>query len=373
MEDRQSLVVSKTRELSAIQAAESAKAIIQAAYTMAAARPRNRQEIRQKFKDICKNAEFADAAFYKPRPVGGGKKVQDFSIRFAEEVHTQWQNLWVKVSVLYDDDDIRKIQVDTIDLEANSCSSEEFVIPKIVEKKSKEGREEDLLGERLNSYGETVYLLRATEDEVDRMVGARRSKIKRNLILGLIPADLKNELRALVRATRANQVKDDPIAWRKKWIDAFARIGVPVTEMERFLGKRLDDATMDEWDDLIGVYNEIRDGNSKWADHCERPEATKTTLRPEDLRPGKPEDHTPVDIPLTSGEETEVGKPQSATPTIMSCVDIYLAYCDENDMGEGNSENLAKEIKKKFGKPINQLPDELGGELDQWLRSRGGK
>ena len=74
--------VSRSAETSSSAAAEHAKAMIQAKFTVAMARPRNIMGVRTRLLEHCARPRFAEASRYViPR---GGRHITGWSIRFAE-------------------------------------------------------------------------------------------------------------------------------------------------------------------------------------------------------------------------------------------------------------------------------------------------
>jgi len=143
----------------AVAAAEAAKARIQSAYLMALHNPRNFDMARIKILDACKRPAFADKVEYS-KPVGG-KKIKGPSIRFAELAIREWGNLLTETSIVYEDDKVRRLHILVIDLETNAQHGQEIAISKTVERK-KPAADREILGQRLNTQGETVYILSAT-------------------------------------------------------------------------------------------------------------------------------------------------------------------------------------------------------------------
>ena len=136
----------------AVAAGEAAKARIQSAYIMAYQKPRDDMESRDRILKACKRSEFAGKAEYS-KPVGG-KSIKGPSVRFAELALREWGNIMTEVTTLYEDDAIRRVRVSVLDLETNAQFTRDIQIKKTVERKSKKGREDDLISERKNSYNE---------------------------------------------------------------------------------------------------------------------------------------------------------------------------------------------------------------------------
>jgi hypothetical protein len=93
--------------------------------------------------------------------------------------------------MIYDDATKRIVRMAITDLEANVTHFKDIVLEKTVERKDKKGRA--VLSQRMNSYGDVVYLVEATEDELLTKEAAITSKIERMLTLKILPADIQEE------------------------------------------------------------------------------------------------------------------------------------------------------------------------------------
>lgn len=248
----------------AVAAAEAAKARIQAAYIMAMQRPRSYDQSRIKILEACSRPSFAEKVEYR-KPVGRGDAIVGPSIRFAELALREWGNISYENQVVYDDDLTRRINVVITDLETNTTFSASIQIAKTVERKNAAGRE--VVSERINSYGDKVYIVKATDDEIANKQAALVSKALRNEGLRLIPQDIVEEAIERARETVAAKDKRDPDAARKKLADAFAAIGVMPADIEAFLGHSLARCAQAEIQQLRAMYSAIRDGEAKWSDY----------------------------------------------------------------------------------------------------------
>lgn len=249
----------------AIAAAEAVKAKIQSAYIMAMRKPRNEMGARDRILMACKRSEFAGKAEYN-KPVGG-KGITGPSIRFAELALREWGNILIDVQTVYEDENLRRVKVSATDLETNAQFSKDIQIKKIIERKSKKNREDDVVGIRKNSYGQTVHILKATDDEMYTKEAAWVSKVLRNEGLRLIPTDIIEEGMQTARATVANRVIQDPEGEKKKILDAFSSLGIKPKELEKHLNHTIDVISPAELVSLRVIYQSIRDGETSWADY----------------------------------------------------------------------------------------------------------
>lgn len=253
---------------SAVASAEQAKARIQSAYIMAMQRPRNFDQARINILRSCDRPGFAELAEYV-KPVGGSNIIGP-SIRFAEECVRNWGNMDVTQQVVYDDETVRRITVTVTDYETNASFSSSVQIDKTVERKNSSGRE--VLSERINSRGEKVFLVKATEEEIANKQGSAVSKAMRNDVLRLIPQDLIAEALERARETLKKKDKTDPDSARKKLSDAFAKIGIMPNDLKEYLGHDLAQIQPSELQELRGIYQSISDGQSKWSDYVTPPQ-----------------------------------------------------------------------------------------------------
>lgn len=249
---------------SLVSAAENARVKAQAPYIVAMQRPRNVEKSRQRILDSCSRLSFAEKALYQ-KPMGNNKYVEGPSIRFAEEAIRQFGNIRTEVIVTYEDDQERHALVEITDLEANTSFAKAIVIKKIVERKSAKGR--DVISSRTNSYGETVYIVVATDDEVTVKESALVAKIIRNEGLRLIPADIIEDAQERIKEVLRSKIDKDPKSEMRKLTDAFKELHVPVDELVKYLNHDIETITPAEIIDLRKIFTTIRSGEATWRDY----------------------------------------------------------------------------------------------------------
>jgi hypothetical protein len=246
---------------SAVAARE--KAAVEARFVMALNRPRSFDAARQNILAACRRPIFAAKVQYA-KPIGRSK-VYGLSIRFAEEAARAWGNVDVSAVVVFDDRERRIYRVSATDLETNATQNQDVVVEKFVERKNPKATDE-VIGSRINSYGDTVYKKVATEDEVLVKANAACSKAKRNLILMLIPSDLREEAEDVALDTVRNRDAKDPEGARKQLVDAFYRVGVSADEIENVIEKPLTQLNPGDLNLLRNIYNGVKDGEMTWAE-----------------------------------------------------------------------------------------------------------
>ena len=258
-----SQLMTQTTDPAITAAAESAKAQIQAAYMMALHRPRNSEQARLRILQNCRRPEFAERVEYS-KPIGG-QKITGASVRFVELALREWGNVRTEIQVIYEDDYVRRLLVSVMDLESNTCFSKQIQMRKTVERRDAKGKE--IVGQRLNSYGETVYIVRATDDELQVKENAAVSKIIRNEGLRILPSDIVDEARAEAQKTLRTRDAKDPEATKKAMLDFFFNdFGVEPKDIEAYLGHPTRTISPQEMTELRSMYRAMKDGEAKWAD-----------------------------------------------------------------------------------------------------------
>lgn len=256
-------VVPAAGELAATAAATQAMAAVQARYALALARPRNHDTVRAKLLTDCKRKSFAEVARYS-KPVGG-QSVEGPSIRFVEAALRAFTNVFREVTVSYDTAQTRLVRVSVTDLESNVTHQTDITVVKTVERR-KVRPGQVALSQRQNSYGQTVYTVEATDDEVQTKQSALVSKAIRELGLRILPGDLVEEAQAECARTKMSEITQDPDAARKRIVDAFVAIGVQPVDLEKYLGYPLAQAAPPAISDLRKVYASVSSGETTWAE-----------------------------------------------------------------------------------------------------------
>ena len=325
----------------AVAAAEAAKAQIQAAYIIALQKPRNQMQARSNILMACKRTEFAEKAEYS-KPVGK-HKITGPSVRFAELAIREWENVRIETVVLYEDDNVKRLRVSAIDLETNAQFSRDIQIKKTIERRSKKGREEDVISERKNTYGDIVYILRATDDEMLTKESAWVSKIIRNEGLRLIPTDIIEEGLKQARKTLQSKAAMDPDGEKKKIVDAFSGIGIKPVQIGKYLGHDLGTIAPAEIAELRSIYRTIRDGESSWNDYIKTADQTEHNAQ----------DQTP---------------PNNVTDLMKDRKGPSL-YGGKNDNQQSSPSTVSKNVEKQEIKTQDQSTDEksplLGEGMDE--------
>ncbi len=245
--------------------AAQARAMVQAQVWLAKQHPRDLDVVRTRVLKDCSRPRFADAAIYSlPR---GKKNIEGPSVRLAEALFQHMENMTVTAQTIYEDREKRKVLVTAMDLERNVTTSQEVIISKTVERRDSKDRE--VLGERVNSYGEVVYIVAATDDELLMKTNATVSKLRRNVVLQLVPADIKEEAIEKANATLSAEIQADPDAARKRIIDSFAKVGVDPVQLKTYVGKPVEQFLPKDMEELRKLYAGITSGEVIWREAME--------------------------------------------------------------------------------------------------------
>ena len=341
----------------AVAAAETAKARIQSAYIMAMQRPRNEDQARVRILEACKRPAFAARVEFS-KPIAG-RQIKGPSIRFAELALREWSNIISDVQVVHEDEKIRRVKITAIDLETNASFSKEVQVSKTVERRKADDRE--VVTERVNTNGDKVYIVRATDEEIDNKVSAAISKALRNEGLRLIPSDIVDEALDTARATLRNQDARDPAAAKKQILDAFAELGIRPRDLEAYLGHKTDVLTPAELQDLRGIYRAIKDGEATWADYMTTKGADqeKALSKVEELKNkvkgsrGRPPAAKPADPPPAQEKTQGQGAGGTEPPPGKSDQDLEMApgECPDSAGNTFLASYCNKQCKKREGCP----------------------
>ena len=281
--------IERSSETASSAVAARARAEVEARFVVADRRPRDIERFRVRLLKECKRTGFAELAEYE-RPVGKEKNrvtgaweqkiARGPTIRLIETAIQHYGNAVAEAPVVFEGDEFRIVRAQMCDLETNTTWTQDVVIPKRVEKrgfggKPPEGRE--IVGQRINSGGDTTYLVSATDDEVNVKQSALISKAQRKNAERLLPSDIIHEALAECRKTLAAADGQDPDAAKRKVIDAFATVNVDPASLAEYCGKPLDRMQPGDVTELRRVFTSIREGESTWeqAMEAKNPEGSK--------------------------------------------------------------------------------------------------
>jgi hypothetical protein len=212
--------------------------------TVAIQRPRDERDIlRRSLDELDIYPSLAREALYS-KPVGKdetGKETfaSGLSIRAAESLANRWSNSAYACEIAEETDDYAILAGIWLDYETNT----RHVMPMRVSKtyRTKQGQ-----------------IVRHNPSRFDIVIAAHKSKLLRETILRSLPAGLKAEYEKKVRALLTQEPPDER---RKKMVQAFQKFGIDEAGVERIRGgKKVKDFTHDDLDELLGVYNALKEG-----------------------------------------------------------------------------------------------------------------
>jgi len=225
-------------------AIEASRAIAEAQGKLVIAKrfPRNEIQAFANMKKACQRTGLANKAFYSyPR---GGETVSGPTIRLAEELARCWGNIDFGIKELSQDNGKSEMQAYAWDLETNTMSVQNFTNPHAKEVRGKI---------------KALTSLRDIYENNANMAGRRL----RARILAVLPADFVEEAVAECRKTLAGK-NNVPLTDRvRKMVVEFEKLGVTQDMIEKRLDRGLDTMTAEDLTDYIGIFNSLKDKNTK--------------------------------------------------------------------------------------------------------------
>ena len=231
-------------------AIEASRAIAEAQGKLVIAKrfPRNEVEAYAKAMEACQRPTMAAKAFYSfPR---GGQTVEGPTIRFAEELARCWGNIDYGIKELSQDDGKSEMQAYAWDLETNAQSVQNFT------------------NTHQREQGKKMVKLTSQRDIYENNANMATRRL-RSRILAILPSWFVEDAIEECKKTLAGR-NDTPLIDRvKKMVVAFAKIGVTQEQIEKRLKKKIDTMNADDFVEYTGIYNAIKQGESKIAEWFE--------------------------------------------------------------------------------------------------------
>lgn len=239
-------------------AVESSRAIAEAQGKLIIAKrfPRDEVQAYAKAIQVCQRPKMAESAFYSyPR---GGSTVSGVSIRFAEELARCWGNLDYGIKELSRDSGKSEMQAYCWDIETNTISIQNFTNP---HQREAGGRMVKLTSDR------DIY-------EINANMAARRLRAR---ILAILPDWFVEDCITECKKTLAGK-NDTPLIDRvRSMVVQFEKVSVTREMLEKRLKHTIETTTQDEFVELVGIFNSLKDKQSTVADWFEQPKQ-KTEL-----------------------------------------------------------------------------------------------
>ena len=231
-------------------AIEASRAIAEAQGKLVIAKrfPRDEVGAYAKAMEACQRPTMAAKAFYSfPR---GGQTVEGPTIRFAEELARCWGNIDYGIKELSQDDGKSEMQAYAWDLETNAQSVQNFTNP------------------HQREQGKKMVSLTSQRDIYENNANMATRRL-RSRILAILPSWFVEDAIEECKRTIAGG-NDTPLIDRvKKMVVAFAKIGVTQEQIEKRLKKKIDTMNADDFVEYTGIYNAIKQGESKIAEWFE--------------------------------------------------------------------------------------------------------
>lgn len=325
------------------------EANVKAKHYIAKAYPRSIADVRVRMLEAFKRPMLADGAIYA-KPIGG-KNAEGLSIRFAEEAFRTMGNMIVETLLVSDDDDKRVYQVIGMDIETNASLPVTVVVTKQIERSSTK-TDSIILGKRTNSQGKPVYIIKATsEDDYRSKEAAQLQKARRDVILFLIPGDIKEECEQRIRQTMRTRDAEDPKAANNRMAEAFYVLGISTAELEKYLGHALDLTTTAERELCRLHHTALKDGEATWAEIMEAKHSTNTGA---DAQVG---DKVPVakgaSAKLADAVGVKSATPPAGTPTVPERIQKLI---DNEKVPEALNDEDREELRQFRGDHPDLFP-----------------
>lgn len=272
--------VERRGETASVAIAAREKAAVEARYIVAMRNPRDVDNFRVRLLKECRRSGFAETAEYE-RPVGREKDEETGewkqkiargpSIRLIETATQHFGNLDAVAPIIFESDEFRIVQARMTDLETNTSWSQDIIVPKRIEKRGfgkgnkvepPKGRE--VISQRINSGGDTTFLVAATDAEVNQLQTSMISKAQRKNGERLLPSDIIHEAVEACRRTLAAIDSEDPDGAKRKIIDNFANLNIMPKDLVEYLGKPIDRLQPSELKQLRGLFVAITNGELSW-------------------------------------------------------------------------------------------------------------
>lgn len=274
--------IAPKHEMQIAKAQAQAISEIQSAITIAKSMPRDMEEVRSRIERSVTRPKMAEAAVYHRRQgyktdEKTGQKIVDKdgkwvpniisgpSAPLARELARCMGNMIHGTEVVRDDSEQRIIRSFAWDLETNTKVVKEDIVQKTIER-SKVFPGQEVIGERMNTQNQIVFIVRPTEDELRLSINRRAAFAERNAILEIIPRDIADEAEMLAKNAMAESVAQLPPDERLREIKgleiAFGHLGVTREMLEKYLGVPIANWTPEDIATLISLGRDLKDPDS---------------------------------------------------------------------------------------------------------------
>jgi hypothetical protein len=225
-------------------AIEASRAIAEAQGKLVIAKrfPRDEVQAYAKAIEACQRPTMAEKAFYSfPR---GNQTVEGPTIRFAEELARCWGNIDYGIKELSQDNGKSEMQAYAWDLETNAQSVQNFTNP------------------HQREQGKKMVTLTSQRDIYENNANMATRRL-RSRILAILPSWFVEDCIEECKKTVAGDNETPLIDRVKKMVIQFAKFGVTQEQIEQRLKRKVDTMTADDFVEYIGIYNAIKNKESK--------------------------------------------------------------------------------------------------------------
>lgn len=228
--------------------AESQKQIqeIQAALVIAKKFPRNPVECMERIKNSCMRPTLAGTALYSYSR--GGTEITGPSIRLAEALAQDWENIQFGLRELSSENGVSTVQAFAWDVERNIRQEKTFQVPHV-----------------RYTRANGVVALKDPRDIYEKIAndGARRM---RNCILSILPGDVVETAVAQCHETQKATIDTSPEKIKAMASAFHDEFNVPTELIEKRIQRKLETIQPAQMMSLKRIYQSMRDGMSKPSD-----------------------------------------------------------------------------------------------------------
>jgi hypothetical protein len=268
----------KTGELAVSYDQARAQKEIEGAIVSAKRFPRDEMTMLTRILKACQRPMFAAKARYIfPR---GKTDVSGGSVKLAREMARLWGNIRYGFEVVRDDDISRKLRGVACDLESNATVVMEVEFKKLVLRKPKDANG--------NTYGKAEWVV-PDERDLRELTNRHGAILERNCIFKLMPPDFVIDAEEECKKTSKGEIKQDREGILKKLVKAFDELAITPAMIEGRYGYPVAQLTEDDIDELRGIFESIKDGNSKRDEYfgVKKADTATGSIGLDDLTPGE--------------------------------------------------------------------------------------
>lgn len=299
---------SQSAEEHVMELAKKEEAQILARVMVAQRVPRDVVVATTKMQELVERLDMAKASLYSFKR--GGSIVEGLSVYVARPMATLWGNISVGFQVLLDDGTRIKIKCYAWDMQTNTSIEVEDSFANLIQRRGR-------------------GWIKPDERDKRELINRRAAIGMRNCILQVIPKNVVDAVEERIRETLSSKISKDIDKSRAAALTEFGKLGIKPQQLAILLTQWRDgeaatiqDATPDEIRQLYGIFNSIRDGNSKWSEYIEQPKETKVSesngVAEAGAKTGDPADHQSVKKDESTPPEQEEKRELTKKETLLS-------------------------------------------------------